>query len=90
MKDIEFQGSEALMCGMIAMVVIFEITGTRFLTLKAGHSIFKEKNMKEPCSIMESNNCAQEKHTNVHMTVCMYIYVFSCIYMFSLRLSAQQ
>lgn len=54
MKDRKSQGSEALVCGMIAMVVIFEITGTRFLNLKAGHSIFKEKNMKEPCSIMQS------------------------------------
>lgn len=49
---------------MIAMVVIiFEITGTRLLTLKAGHSICKEENMNEPCRISERgyNKRAQEK-----------------------------
>lgn len=38
---------------MIAMVVIVEISGTRFLTLKAGHSICKEEHMKEPCNSLE-------------------------------------
>lgn len=63
---------------MIAMVVIiFEITGNRFLTLKAGHSTCKEENMNEPCRILERgyNKCAQEKDTNVHMTVCVFIYI---------------
>jgi hypothetical protein len=31
---------------MIAVVDIFEVTGTRLLTLKAGHSICKEENMQ--------------------------------------------
>lgn len=52
------------------MVVIFEITGTRFLTLKAGHSICKEESMQEPCSLMERAYKCPQDCLCVHIHIC--------------------
>lgn len=72
------------------MIITVEIPGISPLLSKQKVTDLKEENMKKPCSVLERSVhlvCSRKTVTNVHMTVCTY--VFSCIYVFSLRLSAQ-